>query len=106
MMMPLAFMLDVNPITGFPDKRISNGEAALNGNSPDSQVSDPATRAAFDRLEAALERIALADSRLARSPATQPDSASGAEPEWAREVTTRLDGLIGDLRRVLSSEPA
>jgi len=30
--------------------------------------------------------------------------ANGNEPEWARDVAGRLDGLIGELRRALSGE--
>lgn len=52
------------------------------------------TLAALDRIDAALARIAMVQRRTSHE----------SEPEWARDVATRLDALIGELRRALAGE--
>jgi len=110
--MVFASMLDVKAVSGFPGKLFHIGEAALNGLTPDQEL----LTATLDRLDAALARIAqagrdLAQRQLARRDSTGdadleslPPVANGNEPEWARDVAGRLDGLIGELRRALSGE--
>ena len=100
MMIEVACMLDVKAVSGFPGKRISSSEAALNGTTPDpvKQGQDPAS-IALDRLEAAMARIAQAQYH-------RPSPVPAAEPAWAADVAARLDALIAELRRALSGEQA
>jgi len=80
----------------------------LNGLTPDQAVSGHQdVVAALDRLDAALARIARVQRELAQrepEPAARVDAVNGEQPEWAKDVAGRLDGLIGELRRALSGE--
>lgn len=67
-----------------------------------STETDDADTAA-DRLEAALERIALGVSQARGLVQTDAAVATAAAPETA-EIATRLDGLIQRLRAALAAK--
>ena len=97
----LRSMLDVSAVSGFPGKLFHIGEAALNGPAADQDR----LKAKLDRIDAALARIAHAIAHAgANQMAADPVQSGGAAPGWPQDVTERIDGLIGELRRALSGE--